>query len=58
MNKIAEANEANVVDRANSANQADKASLAEANESLASEGIAVIIKYLSYKPIGAAPPRL
>ncbi len=50
--EIISANEAIVVDRAiavdraNMANQADEASLAEANESLANGGIAVVIKYL------------
>jgi hypothetical protein len=59
VNKIAEADKANViaeivsvdkaivVDRANLANEANGASLAEANKSLATDSIAVIIKYSS-----------
>jgi hypothetical protein len=59
VNKIAEADEANViveivlvhkaiaVDRANLANEANEASLAEANELLVTNSIAIVIKYLS-----------
>jgi hypothetical protein len=38
---------ATVVDRANMANKANEASLAEVNESLANDVIAVVVKYLS-----------